>query len=253
MRKVIILAVISVLFVGCSGNKPKPDWTATQYFTYAKSLFEDEDYFEASNEFSVIVLRYAGSFVADSAQYYLGECHYHMDEYIIAAAEFEKLINNMNRSPLVPLAQYKLAESYFQISPRPALDQEYSEKAIREYQNFIEDYPTHALKTEAEKKIALLREKLAFKQYINAENYMKMREYQAALIYFDVVLEKYYDTAYADDALMGKILVYNELKDFNAAKDEYIKFRQIFPQSNLLPKVEKLFASLPTEYQTLEE
>lgn len=253
MQKLFVLIMLVTLIIGCSGNKPKPDWIASEYYKYAKEKFNDKDYYEASNEFTVVVLRYAGSSVADSAQYYLGECHYNMDEFLISAAEFEKLINNMSRSPLVPKAQFKLADSYFELSPRPVLDQKYTEKAIREYQNFIEDYPTHELKPKAEKKISILREKLAKKKFEAAEAYRKMREFKASIIYFDIVIEKFYDSKYADNAILGKMDVYEEIEEYESLKSEYIKFKLQFPQSELLAKVESLFKSIPAEYQKIED
>ncbi|MBN1408319.1 MAG: outer membrane protein assembly factor BamD [Calditrichaceae bacterium] len=252
MYKYLFYLFAIILFVSCAGNKPQPDWTASQYFKYAKDKFDDEDYYEASNEFTVVVLRYAGSTVADSAQFYLAECHFNMDEYIIAAAEFEKLINYMSRSPLVKEAQYKLAESYYQISPRPALDQNYTEKAMREFQNFIEDYPTHELKESAEKRILECREKLAEKQYKNADNYRKMREFNAAIIYYSIVIDEYYDTSFADDALIGKMKVHKDLKDFESVKADYVKFKELFPQSDLAKEADEFLASLPEEFKTTE-
>ncbi len=247
MFKKGLLLFIILLIVSCAGVRPKPDWTAEQYFRYAKKLFEDEDYYEASNEFTVVTLRYPGSSVADSAQYYLAETHFKMKEYLIAAAEFEKLITNMPHSSLVPMAQYKLALSYYKLSPRPELDQEYTFKAIREFQIFIEDNPTHPLKEDALKKIAELRDKLALKEYKNAIIYRKMHEYRAALIYFDQVLENYYDTSWADDAMLGKIETYIEMEDYQSARKEVEKFKAQFPGSELMKKVQSLAKEIPQE------
>ena len=61
---------------------------------YAKDMYDDENFFEATNEFTIIILRFPGSSVADSAQFYLGMSHYQLEEYIISGAEFSKLINN---------------------------------------------------------------------------------------------------------------------------------------------------------------
>ena len=84
MRLLLSLFFISVFLIwNCAGNKPKPDWTAEQYYKFAKKKFDKKDYFEAVNEFTVVVLRFAGSGVADSAQYYLAKSHYHMKEYLI--------------------------------------------------------------------------------------------------------------------------------------------------------------------------
>ena len=247
VRRLLTVLLLFILIFGCVGTRPQPNWTASQYFHYAMELFTDGDYYEAANEFTVIVLRYPGSVVSDSAQFYLAESHFFMGEYIIAAAEYEKLINSMARSPLVPQAQFRLAESYFELSPRPSLDQEYTHKAIREFQNFIEEFPTHPLREEAEKKISILRSKLAEKKYLSAEIYRKMRKFRAAIIYYDLVLERYYDTEWADDAMYGKILTYVENEDYNAARLEIYKFQQQFPNSEYIEEVNTYMQELPAE------
>jgi len=240
LYKTLILFGILIFFWSCAGNKPKPDWSASQYYHYAKKLYDDENYYDAANEFTVVVLRYMGSPVADSAQYYLGKSQFKMKEYLIAASEFEKLINTMGRSPLVPDAEFMLGESYYKLSPRAALDQSYTLKAIRAYQTFIEDNPTHPLKEKAEKRIAELRDKLAKKKWLSADIYRKMHKYRAALIYYDEVLEKYYDSSWADDAMLGKIETYMEMERYDDARKEIDKFKAQFPFSDLKKQVDKL-------------
>jgi len=150
--KRVLIVFVTLFLINCGGNKPTPDWNARDYFKAAKEKFDDESYFESANDFTVVLLRFAGSLVADSAQYYLAESHFMMGDYLIAGVEYEKLINDMNQSPLVPRAQLKLAESYYELSPRSALDQEYTLKAIREYQYFVDEYPADSLKENAEKR-----------------------------------------------------------------------------------------------------
>lgn len=243
MRYIFVFSLI-FLMMACAGTGPKPEWNATEYYKYAKSKYDNKDYFDAVNEFTVVLLRFSGSTVADSAQYYLADSHFKMGEYLIAAAEFEKLINNMNRSPLVPKAQFMMAQSYDELSPRAELDQQYTEKALRQYQIFIEDNPTDPLKEEAERKISKLRDKMAKKQLANAEIYRKMGEYRAAIIYFDDVLAKYYDTAWADDAEFGKIQAYMDSDDYDNASKELDKFEQQFPESDLMPDVNEIKENL---------
>jgi outer membrane protein assembly factor BamD len=242
IKKTCLLIFGLLILAGCGGRQPEPDWTAEEYYQYAKEKYDDEDYFEAVNDFTVVMLRYPGSTVADSAQFFLGMCHYYLEEYIISSAEFTKLINNMSRSPLVPDAQFMLAESYYEMSPRPALDQVYSIKALREYQLFLEDYPTHARSEEAERKIYELREKQAEKQWNNAELYRKMIEYRSSIIYYDIVIEQFYDTEYADDALYGKALVYVDLGEYTNAKEQLLLFKEKFPNSEIMPAVERLLS-----------
>ena len=235
----ILFFATTFIWLGCSGRSPEPSWTAEEYFRYAKELYDDEDYFESANEFTIIILRYAGSSVADSAQYYLGMSHYNLDEYIISAAEFSKLINNMPQSPLVPDAQYMLGMSYYEMSPRAALDQEYTKKSLRAFQNYIEDHPRHYRREEVEKKLLELREKLAEKEFLNADLYRKMYRLRSSLIYYDIVLNKYYDTTWADDALVGKALVYIELEEWENAREQLLIFKNKYPGSDLEYIVER--------------
>jgi outer membrane protein assembly factor BamD len=240
----LLLILTSFFLFYCSGNKPTPEWTARDYYKAAKEEYDDESFFEAANDFTVVLLRFAGSTVADSAQYYLADSHYEMGDYLIAAVEFEKLINDMNRSPLVADAQLRLAQCYYELSPRAALDQEYTIKAIREYQYFVEENPTHPKKEQAEKRIFKLRNKLGEKEYENAEIYRKMKEFEAAVIYYDQVLAKYYDTDWADDSQYGKIRALIEAEDVSQAQLEIAKFEQQFPDSEFLQNVKELKTKL---------
>ena len=79
-----------------------------------------------------------------------------------------------------------------------------------------------------------------------------MREFKAAIIYYGIVIDEYYDTTLADDALIGMMKVHEELKDYESAKADYMKFKALFPQSDLTGEANDLFTSLPEEYQTTE-
>jgi outer membrane protein assembly factor BamD len=242
LKQIIIVLTIIFIFIGCGRKKVDPGWTAQEYYKYAKVKYDDEDFLGAQLDFDVVVLRYGGSIYADSAQYFLAMCHYYMDEFLISAVEFRKLITDRSQSPLVVDAQYMLAESYAQMSPRPSLDQEYTFKALQEYQIFLEDYPFDKRKEDVEKKIFFLRNKLARKNFQNAELYRKMGRLKSSLIYYDIVLESFYDSEWADDALYGKAMVYWNMDDYAKAKEELELFKDKFPDSNILDKVNgKLF------------
>jgi outer membrane protein assembly factor BamD len=234
-----VVLLIALIGLGCSGRSPEPSWKAEEYFDYARELFDNEDYYECANEFTIIILRYAGSSVADSAQYYLGLSHYYLQEYIISASEFSKLINNMPQSPLVPDSQFMLGMSYYEMSPRAALDQEYTSKALRAFQIFVEDFPTHRRREDVDIKLLELREKLAQKDFLNADLYRKMYRLRSSLIYYNIVLERYYDTTWADDALVGKALVFMELEEWESARESLLIFKDKFPNSDFEYTIER--------------
>ena len=249
IKYLFVILLIAIIGMGCSGRSPEPTWKAEEYFDYARELYDDEDYYDATNEFTIIILRYAGSSVADSAQYYLGLSHYNLEEYIISAAEFSKLIANMPQSPLVPDAQYMLGMSYYEMSPRAALDQEYTQKALRAFQIFLEDFPNHSRREDVDIKLLELREKLAQKEFLNADLYRKMYRLRSSLIYYDIVLERYYDTTWADDALIGKALVYLELEEWENARESLLIFKDKFPESDYEYTVERSLNKISSELE----
>jgi outer membrane protein assembly factor BamD len=106
-------------------------------------------------------------------------------------------------------------------------------------------YPTNKLTPKADVKIMELRNKLAYKDYISGKLYLKIDDYKAAIFYFDHVLEEFFDTKYADDALYGKIQALINRKKYEIAKNEIERFEKKFSDSRLLPKVLSLKRDIP--------
>ncbi len=251
ISKNIFFLFLSLLFLNCGGSKQTmKHLDAEDRFAIAKQKFNEGNYLEAIEDFSVITLQFQGSSVADSAQFYLGECRYNRGEYILAAAEYEALIRNMSSSKLVPDSRFKIAMCYYNLSPKPELDQKYTLKAIDAFQTFIEYHPTHSLVSVAEAKIRELNDKLAKKEYEAGIIYIKGGNYKAATQQFDYVLEKYHDTDYADRALIAKIEALVARKRYADAKIEVTKFFEKYPTSPLRERAESLKADIENHLKT---
>jgi outer membrane protein assembly factor BamD len=126
------------------------------------------------------------------------------------------------------------------LSPNFILDQNYSKKAIDEYQAFLEYHPTDTLVSLAEQRISELNTKLAEKDYENGMTYMHMEYYKAATYYFDLVLDKYHDTQYAEPSYLKKAEALTNRKKFADAKETLEKFRSKYPSSVLKSDSDKL-------------
>ncbi|HET6271810.1 MAG TPA: outer membrane protein assembly factor BamD [Bacteroidota bacterium] len=237
--------------VGCGSSEEVTSLTAEQRFEHAKALFDDEDYVEAISEFTVVTLQFPGSAFADDAQFYLGECRFCRGEYLLAAFEYQTLRRNMPASPLVPEAQYKLGLSYYQLSPKSPLDQQYTKKAIEELQAFVEYYPANEHVPDAESKIKELNTRLAKKQFETAQLYATMEYYKASLFCYDDVIERYHDTEYAPLALLGKAEVFMSRRKYKDAYAEITRFLERYPNSILRSRADKLKAAI--EEQMLNE
>jgi len=237
-----LLFATLMLFVlpGCGSSDTTKDMAAEARFAHAKELFDDEDYLEAINEFNVITLQNQGSSVASEAQYYLAECRYRRGEYLLAAFEFQVLIRSYSASPRQAEAQYKIGLSYYMLSPKSTLDQQYSKKSIEELQTFVETYPADPHVSDANVKIKELTERLAKKEYETARLYVTMDYYRAALMSFDEVIEKYHDTEFAPQAFEGKVNLLMARNHYREAGLEINRFLVRYPNSVLKTTMESL-------------
>jgi outer membrane protein assembly factor BamD (BamD/ComL family) len=134
-------------------------------------------------------------------------------------------------------AKYKLGMSYYKLSPKYALDQEYTMQSITHFQEFLEDYHTSDLVPEVEKYLLEARHKLAEKVYSSAEIYRKMAYYHSAKIYYNKVMEEFYDTEFAPKSLFW-IGECNRKDDaFSEAFEAFDEFIQKYPDHEWMPKV----------------
>jgi outer membrane protein assembly factor BamD len=245
--KIILTIGISILLVGlggCSSEEVTKQMTAEQHYQIGMSKFKAEDYLEAIDEFKIVGLQYQGTRVADAAQFYMGECHFLREEYVLAAYEYDVLIRTMPSSPYVSRARFQRATCFYNMSPKSSLDQDYSKKAIDEFQAYLDYFPKDTLVHVAEDRINELNTKAAKKEYENGITYMHLEYYRAAAFYFDLVLEKYHDTPYAEPAQLKKAEAMMDRKKYPEAQKELDKFFVKYSHSELTPDAEKLKTEL---------
>ena len=239
----IVLITVSMLSLiwslGCGKKVRTEAFGPDEYFEYAKKEFDDGKYLKAITDFTVIVLKFSGDPVVDDAQYYLAESHFKQGEYLIAASEYQKLINDYTESDYVPLAQFKKGMAYYKLSSRAELDQEYTAKAIKEFQSFLEEYPDHELEKNAESYIKESRIKLSRKKMIAATTYRKMGIHDSAIIYYDIILEDYYDTPQAVNALFWKAECLYRLKKYSESRVSFSAFIEKYPKNGHIQKAKE--------------
>lgn len=248
LHHVLLFALIVLVLGGCSGSKDQEIKTAEDRFKHAKQLYDDGDYLEAIQQFEIIKLQFQGSSISDQAQYFTGMSRFHRGELILGVYDFELLIKNYPSSPLVPDAYCMIAQCYVQRSPKSQLDQSYTYRALDALQTFIELYPTHTRVPDAQKDQVNLINKLAQKEYETGMLYEKMENTKAALIYYDRVLDQYYSTQVADDALFAKINIMVRRKKWDEVRKLVEYFLTKFPDSPFRGDVEQIRELIPNEH-----
>jgi outer membrane protein assembly factor BamD len=235
------------LWTGCSSGSRLKSITPQDQFAAAKAVFDREDYFKAKNLFTVLVLNSPAGGTFERAQFYLAESEYGLKEFIEAIAEYEKLIKSMPGSEFVDDARYKIGMCYYKLAPGYALDQDYTFKAISQFQQFLDDHPDSEWRPEVERRLTDCRNKLAKKEFKTGELYIKMRYERAALISFDAVLELYRDSDFADDALFWKGETHRRLGEIEAADLAFRSLLVSYPQSPFVSKASSRLKDMPRD------
>ena len=249
VRQALAFLLLLVLAAGCGSSSDTTTFTPESRFAAAKALFDDEDYEEAIREFNIITLQYQGSAVAADAQWYLAESRFIREEYLLAQFEFNAFRTSYRANARVPEAQYKIGLCFYYLSYPWRLDQDYTKKAIDELQAFVEYYPAHELAVDAEAKIRELTNRLAQKQYETANLYASMQYYKAALLSYDVIIEKYHDTDWAPLATVEKAEVLLSRLRYREAEQLVNDFLKKYPDSVLRRRAENVKAKVASELE----
>jgi outer membrane protein assembly factor BamD len=227
-------------FVGCATDEAALPLSAEQRFKLGMGFFREGDYLEAIEEFKVVTIQFGGTQWADDAQYYMAEARYLREEYILAAYEYDVLVRSMPTSEYLRMARFRKASCYDLSSPGVALDQENTRKAIDEYQTFLEYHAADTLAPVADRRIRELTAKLAEKEFNNGIIYLKMSYNKAATYYFDLVLERYHDTPFAEPAHVRKAEALINRKRYDEAIQELNRFFSRYPASSLNAEAQQL-------------
>ncbi|KAA3616267.1 MAG: outer membrane protein assembly factor BamD [Calditrichaeota bacterium] len=246
----IILIFLSAFSLSsCSGSKKLKNMTVKERLEHAKKLFDDGKYFEAKNQFQILILNNPGSRIIDEAQFYYAETFFASKEYITAAAEYERLINRYPNSEYLDDSSYKIGYSYFKLSPKAQLDQKYTYQALDYFQQFIDEFPNSEHVKDVTDKLQACRTKLAQKEYATGILYKKGRHYNAAIISFDEILKKFYDTKYAEPSLYWKAYCHYEVAEPNKARDSINILLKKYPKTDLKVKAKELAGKIAIDLE----
>lgn len=213
------------------------------------SLYQSGEYNDAAEAFETVIELGRGTDYAQEAQFYLAESYFNSGRYLLASAEYGRYTTLYPRADKREEAQFKEAYSYYQLSPRYKLDQKHSRTAIEKFQLFNSRYPNSERVDEAAQYITELRSKLAKKLYYSANLYRRTKSYEAAIVYYDLTIDNYPESGWAQRALVDKIQTYVTYADrsvqskqrqrYQGAIEAYETFIQLFPEGKFRSEAEE--------------
>lgn len=217
----------------------------------AMRYYDDEDYYKAQTIFDQIAPVFRGAEQADSVYFYQAMSYFKQNDYILAGHYFSSFAQTYGGSPFVEEADYMAAYCYYELSPRPELDQENTRNAIQSFQLYIIKYPESERIPEAKAYIEELQNKLVEKSFISAKLYFDLQDYKASLVALNNCLQEYPDSKYREEImfmivkssymLADRSIASKQRERFQDALDEYYTFKSEYPESEYMNEANRYF------------
>jgi outer membrane protein assembly factor BamD len=232
LRAILLFPVALLLLTGCAGRGARLDQLDGEgLFAYGTSQLEARRWPQAIEAFERFVLVHPAHARVQEARYRIGEAYQGQREWVTAAAEFNRLANEHPAGPWADDARFQVCRSYYELAPPPQLYQEYTRSAIDHCQSLLTFYPESEYVARAQEIIVALVDRLAHKEYLNAEDYFRRRAFDSAIIYYEIVAGEFPTSQWAPRALLRLVQVYERLEYEPEARAARERLLREFPDS----------------------
>ena len=161
------------------------------------------------------------------ARFMLAECHFARQEYLEAARQFRRVLDEAPGSELGPRALLRAGDAQAQLWKRPELDPTYGDASLATYQELITRFPNSEAAKRASIKVAWLNDLFAEKEFKNGVYYHRLKAYDSAILYFKNLVADYPQSTYAPRALLRLVDIYERL-EYKEERGEMCQYLQSF-------------------------
>ena len=191
---------------GCAAGTMPTVSSEAERMQAARRAMSKREYGVAIELLKSYIANNSGSRDVDEAIDRLGECYLGIREWPSAQVEFERLLREYPESDSAGSASFQLGVALFGQSRPRDFDQEFTVRALQQWQNYLSSYPGHWRNPEARKRVGETRARLAAKLTDTGHLYLKLKLPSPARIYFRRVVEEFGDTPSGGEARLGLAL-----------------------------------------------
>lgn len=179
---------------------------------------------------------------------YLGEGT--SEALVLAINEFKEFLSFYPTNPRADYAQYKLGICHYRQMRNPQRDQTETRETVREYDTFVEKYPTSTLMPEVKAKLREAKDRLDTSDYLVGFFYWRQKWYPGAIDRFKDVLKQDPEYTNRDAVYFHLADSYLKTKQDASALPLLEKLVQEFEKSEYLPEAQKRLSELKAQAQT---
>lgn len=251
---IYILALMLLVASSCSKFRRierSEDWRLK--YEAGQTYFAKKDYYHTSILFEQILPIVRGLPEGEKVEFYLAYCQYYQKTYLLASNQFKVFYETYGRSQLAEEAFFMYAYSLYIASPDENLDQHSSIEAMSAMQNFLNQFPGSQFTDKATQVVEACQQKLEKKEFNNANHYLKLKYYQAAVISFNNFRKTFPDSKYLEEVAYLKVLAQfklaeqsipaRQLERYSSTVEYYRELVDGYPNSPRLKAAEQYYTT----------
>jgi outer membrane protein assembly factor BamD len=248
MKHLVSSIIVLLTLASCAKKQTLAPLDAEDEFQRAQEYFETGEFKNAMQSFERILFYHPTSEFVDDAQYWLGRSYYEQKEYDQAIVEFDYLIKNFPTSKFIEEAYLFRTKAYLLKAPGYQKDATELENAINMFNNFLTRFPSSEHTEEIRAMILEARNTLAHKELENGRLYMRLSEPDAALVYFNYVIDSYPETQYSNEAKFYAAEVLESQEEYTKALALYTELQDDASwKDKVLPRISRLQSVIPEQ------
>ncbi len=163
-------------------------------------LFRKKPLKSAIEVYAMVIDNQPFTDAAAEAQYKVGLCHYVRKEYVEAAFEYRRVIEDYSTSEWVDDACFGLAQCYCDASRPSEYDQKPGQLAVNAIDDFKQRFPNDSRAASLDERRKEMRERIAGQRLATAKFYAKRRNFPSARVYYEIVAKDFSETSAAGKA-----------------------------------------------------
>ena len=216
-QKIIIILIISLSFQACSKNKKVEyefeDKKVDPYQLYEEGFkaFEKGDYFFANKKFSEAELNFEIVEYAAKSSIMSSYSLYGINFYDAALENLERYIRKYPADKNIIYAHYLNAIIYYEQISDEKKDLGPLLKANKKIDFFLKEYPNTDYSIDLKFKKDLIQNQLAAKELYVAKYYISTQKWVPAINRLKIIVEKYQETVFIEEALHRLVEIYHYL------------------------------------------
>jgi len=224
-KNLLILLLSFFLLFSCTKksavdilSEPTEEDEAIVIYTEAMKALNEGDAFYAAKKFKEVESLMPQSAWASKSSLMSYYADYTRNAYANAIFGLERHINNYPADKNLPYAHYLIAICYYEQILDEKKDLQPLLKAKEKFEFLMQTYPNTDYATDARFKLDLIVDQLAAKEMSIARFYMKTQKWIPAINRLKVVVDKYENTIFVEEALHRLVEVYYVLGLVEEAK-----------------------------------